>query len=262
MPKKSTHSTRQNAAMAPVAALSVAAVTTENIVDTAPSAAVAEENTAVLAASVSTASLPTATGGNNTTLDAATPIIEINDTPAGRKLSRIARPPNAKSFQAIVNELRSHPVAPPLNVKQRMLSRGLKPKSNDRDVEDTQACPPGMREEVAAAASNAAYSKRYRSESDDDDSEGGDTGHTDYGDSESDSDGGWGGRSGEKGGGGSDVSDEPSHVDIDNDNYVDIDVDCESEDETRSSLPKNKNPSRNMIVSGPQARSTEGLTRV
>jgi hypothetical protein len=49
-------------------------------------------------------------------------------------------------------------------------------------VEDTQASPPGVREEVAAAAITAPYSECYRSESYDDDSEGGDTGHTDYGD--------------------------------------------------------------------------------
>ena len=61
--------------------------------------------------------------------------------------------------------------------------------------------------------------------------------------------------------GGSDVSDESSHVDIDDDDYVDIDVASESEDENRSSFPKSRNPSRNMILGGPQARSTEGLTK-
>ncbi len=87
-------------------------------------------------------------GVNNTTLDAATP--------------RIERDLNAKSFHAIVNELRSHTMAPPLNVRQRMLSLGLKPKSNERgvQVQDTQAFPPGVCEEVAAAASTAAYSER------------------------------------------------------------------------------------------------------
>jgi hypothetical protein len=55
-------------------------------------------------------------------------------------------------------------------------------------------------------------------------------------------------------GGDYDVSDESSRVDIDDvDDYVDIDVDSESEDETRSSFLKNKNPSRNMILEGPQA---------
>jgi len=144
-PKKSTLVTRRNAA--------AAVGTKENVVATASSAAVAEENTVVLSASVAAASLPSkATVDYNTTLDAATPIIDINDVPPGRKLSRIVCPPNsrptgmgvnnttldaatprierdpnAKSFHAIVNELRSHPMAPPLNVRQRMLSHGLKP---------------------------------------------------------------------------------------------------------------------------------------
>ena len=135
-------------------------------------------------------------GGNTTTQDAAASIININDAP---------RPPNAKSFQATVNELRSHPVPAPLNVRQRMLSCGLNPKSNER-VEDTQASHPGVREVVAAAATTAAYSERYRSESkNDNNSEGGcDTDDLDYGDSFSVSDfwaeGDGGGRRGAGGG--------------------------------------------------------------
>ncbi len=51
-----------------------------------------------------------------------------------------------------------------------------------------------------------------------------------------------------------------SHVDIDDDDYIDIDVHSESEDENRTSFPKSKIPSQNMIVGSPQPRSTEGMT--
>jgi hypothetical protein len=182
------------------------------------------------------ASLPTATGGNNTTLDAAACIININDAPPGTggntttqdaaksiiDINDASRPPNAKSFGAIVNELRSRPVAVPLNVRQRMLSSGLNPTSYLRgqvrlapqkfkDIvvatpPHPQASYPGVREDVAAAATTAAYSERYRSESkNDNNSEGGcDTDDLDYGDSFSVSDfwaeGDGGGRRGAGGG--------------------------------------------------------------
>ncbi len=186
------------------------------------------------AAAAPAVSLPTATGGNNTTLDAAASIIKINDAPPGTggntttqdvaasivDINDAPCPPNAKSFGAIVNELRSRPVAAPLNVRQHMLSRGLNPKSADipsyprgqvrrapQKFEDVvvatpphhpQASHPGEREEVAAAATTTAYSERYRSESkNDNDSEGGgDTGDLDYGDSFSVSDFFWGGKLG------------------------------------------------------------------
>jgi hypothetical protein len=49
-----------------------------------------------------------------------------------------------------------------------------------------------------------------------------------------------------------------SHVDIDDDDYVDLD--SESEDKKRTLFPKNKNQSRQLLVGGPQARDTTGMT--
>jgi hypothetical protein len=175
------------------------------------------------AAAAPAASVPTSTGANNTTLDAAASIININDGPLGMgentttqdaaasiiNINDAPRPPNAKSFQATVNELRSRLVPVPLNVRQRMLSCGLNPKSNE-GVEDTQASHPGVREDVAAAATTAAYSERYRSESKNDNNSegGGDTGDLDYGDSFSVCNFEGGGVGGRRGGGDYDVSDE------------------------------------------------------
>ncbi len=62
-------------------------------------------------------------------------------------------------------------------------------------------------------------------------------------------------------GGGSDVSDESSHVDIDDAIMLKLMLIVNRKMRNRSSFPKTKNPSRNMIVGGPQARSTEGLTK-
>jgi hypothetical protein len=137
------------------------------------------------AAAAPAASLPTATGGNNTTLDAAASIININDAPPGTggntttqdaaksiiDINDALHPPNAKSFGAIVNELRSRPVAAPLNVRQCMLSSGLNPTSYPRgqvrrapqkfkDIvvatpPHPQASHPGVREDVAMTKSTA-----------------------------------------------------------------------------------------------------------
>ncbi len=110
-PKKSTRSTTRNAAVAPVAA----------------------------------AAHPNSSRGKNTTLDVATPVIDIDNSPPEKKvgnnstldaavpiinINNVSSPPNAKLFQAIADELRSRPVAAPLNIRQRMFSRGLNPKSN------------------------------------------------------------------------------------------------------------------------------------
>ncbi len=147
-PKKSTRSTTRNAAAAPVAA----------------------------------AALPNSCLGKSTTLDAPAPVIDIDNSPPGKKVGKdstldaaapiinindVSCPSNAKSFQEIADELRSRPVAAPLNVGQRMFSRGLNPKSNERVEEEKQASHPGVCEEVAAAATTATYRERYRSDSDD-----------------------------------------------------------------------------------------------
>jgi hypothetical protein len=152
------------------------------------------------AAPVAAAALPNSCLGKSTTLDAPAPVIDIDDSPPGKKVGKdstldaaapiinindVSCPSNAKSFQEIADELRSRPVAAPLNVRQRMFSRGLNPrKSNERVEEEKQASHPGVREEVAAAATTATYRERYRSDSDDNEPE------VDYGDSESVSD--WG----------------------------------------------------------------------
>ncbi len=47
-------------------------------------------------------------------------------------------------------------------------------------------------------------------------------------------------------------------MDIDDDDYVDID--SELEDKKRTSFPKNTNLSRQLLVGGPQARDTTGMT--
>jgi hypothetical protein len=165
-PKKATRSTTRNAAAAPVAV----------------------------------AALPNSSPGKKTTLDAPAPVIDIDNSPPGKKVGKdssldvaapiinindVSRPSNAKSFQEIADELRSRPVAAPLNVRQRMFSRGLNAKSNERVEEEKQASHLGVREEVAAAATTATYRERYRSDFDDNES------GVDYGDSESVSD--WGG---------------------------------------------------------------------
>ncbi len=49
-------------------------------------------------------------------------------------------------------------------------------------------------------------------------------------------------------------------VDIDDKDYVDIDIDSESEDGMRSLFPREKNPSKNLVIGGPQPQSTEGMT--
>ena len=51
-----------------------------------------------------------------------------------------------------------------------------------------------------------------------------------------------------------------SHEDMDGDDYVDIDVNSDSEDEMRSSFPKNSNRLSKLVVDGPQARDTSGMT--
>ena len=68
--------------------------------------------------------------GNTTTQDAAKSIIDINNAP---------RPPNAKLFGAIVNELRSRPVAAPLNVRQRINHNTAQCYKNpiNRNLDDT-----------------------------------------------------------------------------------------------------------------------------
>jgi len=52
----------------------------------------------------------------------------------------------------------------------------------------------------------------------------------------------------------------PPNTDIDDDNYVDIDSD--SEVEARTSFPKNKKPSKNLIIGGPQPTDTTGMSTV
>ena len=52
----------------------------------------------------------------------------------------------------------------------------------------------------------------------------------------------------------------PPNTDIDDDDYVDIDSD--SEDEARTSFPKNKKPSKNLIIGGPQPTDTTGMSAV
>jgi len=81
--KTPTRVTRRNAAPA-------AAATNEKLRKNA------EEITGVSAASIATSSIPKATDESITTLDALTPIIEINDTPLGAKPSRLARPPKSR----------------------------------------------------------------------------------------------------------------------------------------------------------------------
>jgi hypothetical protein len=52
----------------------------------------------------------------------------------------------------------------------------------------------------------------------------------------------------------------PPNTDIDDDDYVDIDSD--SEDEARTSFPKNKKLSKNLIIGGPQPTDTTGMSAV
>jgi hypothetical protein len=52
----------------------------------------------------------------------------------------------------------------------------------------------------------------------------------------------------------------PPNTDIDDDDYVDIDSD--SEDEARTSFPKNKKISKNLIIGGPQPTDTTGMSAV
>ena len=203
--KTPTRVTRRNAAPA-------AAATNEKLRKNA------EEITGVSAASIATSSIPKATDESITTLDALTPIIEINDTPLGAKPSRLACPPKSRLTSAGENNK---------TLDASISTMEFTPDANERDVE----------EEVAAAASTAVYRERYQSPSDPNDF---DYGAESWSDSESD--------------------ESSSHVDIDDDDYVDIDVDSESEDENRSSFPKAKNPSKHMIIGGPQPRSTEGMT--
>ena len=49
-------------------------------------------------------------------------------------------------------------------------------------------------------------------------------------------------------------------MDIDDEDYVDIDIDSNSEDGMRSSFPREKNPSKNLVIGGPQPRSTKCMT--
>jgi hypothetical protein len=52
----------------------------------------------------------------------------------------------------------------------------------------------------------------------------------------------------------------PPNTDIDDDDYVVIDSD--SEDEARTSFPKNKKLSKNLIIGGPQPTDTTGMSAV
>jgi len=52
----------------------------------------------------------------------------------------------------------------------------------------------------------------------------------------------------------------PPNTDIDDDDYVDIDSD--SEDEARTSFPKNKKPSKNLIIGGHQPADTTGMSAI
>jgi hypothetical protein len=121
-------------AAASVAAASVAAATGENTLAAAPvapaSLAAATVETTVDAASVATESVATATveKGDN-------PTIHIDHAPPVRKSSRIVRPHQGKSFQAIVDKLPTHPVAPPFNVRHSMVSGAVKPKPTKHGVE-------------------------------------------------------------------------------------------------------------------------------
>ena len=49
-------------------------------------------------------------------------------------------------------------------------------------------------------------------------------------------------------------------MDIDDEDYVDIDIDSNSEDGMRSLFPREKNPSKNLVIGGPQPRSTKCMT--
>jgi hypothetical protein len=51
-------------------------------------------------------------------------------------------------------------------------------------------------------------------------------------------------------------------VDIDDEDYVDADINSELEDGMHSLFPSEKNPSKNLKIGGPQARSTKGMTAV
>jgi len=52
----------------------------------------------------------------------------------------------------------------------------------------------------------------------------------------------------------------PPNTNIDDDDFVDIGSD--SEDEARTSFPKNKKPSKNLIIGGPQPTDTTGMSAV
>ena len=49
-------------------------------------------------------------------------------------------------------------------------------------------------------------------------------------------------------------------MNIDDKDYVDIDIDSDLEDEMHSSFPREKSLSKNLVIGGPQAQSTKGMT--
>jgi hypothetical protein len=51
-----------------------------------------------------------------------------------------------------------------------------------------------------------------------------------------------------------------SHSGVDDNDYVDIDIDSQSKDKMRSLFPKNRNQLRKLLIGGPQARDTTGMT--